>query len=266
MLVFVIPLKSPKVSKSWELVSKLLERTLKSVCNQTSSDFRVIVVCHQKPQIEFNHPHITYIEVDFPIPGQDYQSKSLDKGRKILHGLFYAREFNPSHTMVVDADDCVSKHLAKFVTQNPQSNGWFFNPGYVYQTGKKLIYFRKKAFNKLCGTSNIIRYDLHKLPDDINQDYPELNKYYDNHSHVEDQMVKRGNPLEPLPFIGAIYIIGNQENIYLQGDSMFMDKNKDKGILWKIKYFLNYRLFTKSIREEFGFYDMILLSNITSEL
>ncbi|MFB2923082.1 glycosyltransferase family 2 protein [Aerosakkonema funiforme] len=257
MLLFVIPLKSAKVSKSWELVCKLFERTLKSVCNQTSTDFRVVVVCHEKPEIEFNHPHITYIEVDFPVPEQDLISKTLDKGRKILWGLFYGRQFNPSHTMIVDADDCISKHLAAFVNQNPQSNGWFVNKGYVYQADSKFIYFRKKAFNKLCGTCNIIRYDLHDLPDDISQDYPEINMYYEKHRDVEDKMAQRGTPLEALPFFGALYIVGNQENIYLRDSSLFLEKNKDKGILWKIKYFLNFRLLTKSIREEFGLYDIV---------
>ena len=164
MLLFVIPLRSPKVSKSWELVCKLLERTLKSECNQTSPDFRVIVVCHEKPQIEFNHPNVTYLEVDFPVPAQDYKSKSLDKGRKILWGLFHGRQFNPSHTMIVDADDCVSKNIAELVNQNPQSNGWFVNQGYVYQTGSKFIYLRRKAFNKLCGTSNIVIFLNQKVP------------------------------------------------------------------------------------------------------
>ena len=258
MLVFVIPLKSSKVSKSWELVSKLFERTLKSVCNQTSPDFRVIVVCHEKPQIEFNHPNITYIEVDFPIPGQDLKSKTLDKGGKILWGLFHARQFNPSHTMIVDADDCVSKRLAEFVNQNPQSNGWFVNKGYVYQAGSKFIYLRRKAFNKLCGTSNIIKYELHNLPDDISQDYPEINLYYERHQDVENKMAQSGKPIKALPFIGAVYTVGNQENIYLRDSSLFLEKNQDKGILWKLKYFLNFQLLTTSIREEFGLYDIVM--------
>lgn len=258
MLLFVIPLKSAKVSQSWELVSKLFERTLKSVCNQTSSDFKVIVVCHEKPQIEFDRPNIIYLEVDFPVPAPDFKAKSLDKGRKILWGLFHGRQFNPSHTTIVDADDCVSKHLAAFVNQHPQSNGWFINKGYVYQTGSKFIYLRKKAFNKLCGTCNIIRYDLHDFPDDITQDYPEINQYYDRHRDVEDKMAQKGKPLQELPFIGAIYIVGNQENIYLRDSSLFLDKNKDKGIFWKIKYFFNFRILTASIRQEFGLYDIVI--------
>jgi hypothetical protein len=65
VLVFVIPLKSARVSNSWERVTQLFERCVKSVCNQTSPNFHVIVVCHEKPKIEFTHSHLTYITVDF---------------------------------------------------------------------------------------------------------------------------------------------------------------------------------------------------------
>ena len=91
MLVFVIPVKSPLVSKSWNRFSKLFERCIQSVCNQTSPDFRVIVVCNEKPNTQFNHPHIQYIEVDFPPPnldsasyGQARGSGDADKAKKIF--------------------------------------------------------------------------------------------------------------------------------------------------------------------------------------
>src|SRR5689334_19347682 len=104
MLVFVIPLKSPQVSKSWERVSKLFERCIKSVCNQTSTDFHAVVVCNEKPKIEFTHPNITYLTVDFPNPNEKtlVSQGDTDKGRKILKGLIYAQEFSPTHTMAVD--------------------------------------------------------------------------------------------------------------------------------------------------------------------
>ena len=75
MLVFIIPLKSRQVAKSWNLVSQQLERTVKSACNQTDSDFKVIVVCNEKPDISFHHPHLEYLEVDFPPLGADITRK-----------------------------------------------------------------------------------------------------------------------------------------------------------------------------------------------
>lgn len=102
MLVFIIPVKSKKIANSWERVSKLVERCLKSACNQTSPIFRAVVVCNEKPDIQFQHPHIHYVEVDFPPPiykptekevleSYDYNAfspelemRNANKARKIL--------------------------------------------------------------------------------------------------------------------------------------------------------------------------------------
>lgn len=254
MLVFVIPLKSPKVSKSWEQVSKLFERCIKSVCNQTSPDFRAIVVCNEKPPIEFSHPNITYIEVDFTAPKEptDLARRSLDKarvamgntdkGRKILMGLISAREFTPSHTMTVDADDCVSKHLAKLINQNPQENGWFIDRGYKYQEGSDFIYLKRKNFYRLCGSCNIIRYDLYDFPEppEYNRGYGYY-KYYIDHEKVKDFLSKKGNPLKPLPFTGAVYIGETGENIYYNKEKLSFN-------------LINRKRLTQSICEEFSLY------------
>ena len=97
MLAFIIALKSSQVSSSWELVCKLFERTLKSVCNQTSTEYQVIVVCHEKPETQFNSPQISYVQVDFPIPGETFASKDKDKMLKMQAGLLYVQKIHVSH-------------------------------------------------------------------------------------------------------------------------------------------------------------------------
>ncbi|HEY9299948.1 MAG TPA: glycosyltransferase family A protein [Phormidium sp.] len=79
MIVFVIPLRSQQSSNSWERVLKLFQRCIKSICNQTSPDFRVIFVCHKNQNIELNHPHITYIEVDLLPPDPALKTAAMEK-------------------------------------------------------------------------------------------------------------------------------------------------------------------------------------------
>ena len=243
MLVFVIPLKSPQVSTSWQHVCKLFARCVRSVCNQTSPDFRVVVVCHQKPEIEFTHPHITYLEVDFPIPEKEKNKIAqgrTDQGRKILKGLIYARQFQPSHTMVVDADDCISKHLVEFVSSHPNSYGWFVNRGYKYRDGEKNIYLKRKDFYRICNSCNILRLDLNLLPEN-----PEYNrgygyyKYYIDHAKVKGILETKGTPLKPLPFAGTVYILATGENLSDNKNNLSFN-------------LINRRLLTGKIREEFG--------------
>jgi hypothetical protein len=244
MLVFVIPLKSVKFSKSWERVCALFERTVKSVCNQTYSDFRVIVVCNEKPSIEFDHPNLEYIQVDYPEAKESelINTKLTDRGRKVLRGLIEAKKFNPSHAMAVDADDCISKKIAEFVKGNPSEPGWFVDKGYKYIEGKKTIYVKRNNFYRMCGSCNIIRYDLNNLPEN-----PEYNRGYGyyklwiDHEKVKPFMEQQGTPLSVLPFPGAIYILGTGDNIY--GDTSRFSFP-----------FFNRKLLSQSIRDEFGLY------------
>ncbi|MEH2382129.1 MAG: glycosyltransferase family 2 protein [Nostoc sp.] len=246
MLVFVILLKSQQVSNSWERVTQLFERCLKSICNQTSPDFHAIVVCHEQPKIEFNHPQITYITVDFPPPNEPnpIARGETDKGRKILKGLMHARQFSPTHTMAVDADDCISKNLAAFIQQHPNSNGWFIDKGYKYKEGSQYIYIKRKNFYRICNTSNIIRYDLNFLPEnaEYNRGYGYY-KYYIDHGKVRGVLENKANPIEPLPFPGAVYIVETGENLFY--GSM------------KLNFIIfNRKSLTQSLKDEFGLYTL----------
>lgn len=263
MLVFIIPLKSSKVSDSWEQVSKLFERTIRSVCNQTSSEFRVIVVCHEKPDIEFEHPNIIYIKVDFSLPtwevDTDHASRDTDKQKKIFTGLTYARQFNPTHVMFVDADDCVSKHLAQFVSQNPESNGWIFGQGYEYFNGSKLILLRQKGFNYRCGTSAIVRYDLVAPDENIKVDDIDHQWLYHG-KPIKKTLQSKGYSWEILSFPGSVYITDHGSNMVNQKHLQLQRANsiyKKLRVLLVIagKRVLSKRL-TDSIREEFGLYDI----------
>jgi hypothetical protein len=266
MLVFIIPIKSKKLSQSWKTVSSLFERCVKSICNQTTNNFQVIVVCNEKPEIEFTHPQITYIERDFPMIDTEWRTKELDRTRKIITGLIHAQTFKqPSHIMFVDADDCVSNRLADFVAGNPQSNGWYFKKGYMYQDGSKNIRIMRKGFHEYCGTSNIIRYDLFDLPTNFDEneclkERADENKYIKNifdsyrHRDIAGTLAGKGANIAPLPFPGGVYI-RNNENIYFGVDDQGR-KLSLKSRLLRMKAVLDSRWMTKSLRNEFGLYDI----------
>jgi len=260
VLAFIIPLKSSQVSSSWELVCKLFERTLKSVCNQTSTEYQVIVVCHEKPEIQFNSPQITYLQVDFPIPGAEYASKEKDKMLKMQAGLLHAQKINASHVMFVDADDCVSKHLAKFVSQNLGENGWFFGKGYDYREDTGVLRKRNKNLHLRTNTSHVVKIDLLQpemklLPDEVKHGSCVL-----YHIDTTSMLSKHGTPLKVLPFRGVIYVTDNGENMWWSQDAIGTSNNGIyKSILTILKnlyHFLITQPVTDSIRDEFGLYKL----------
>lgn len=276
MLAFVIPLRSKFVSSSWHRVCQLLERTLKSVCNQTSSNFKVIVVCHEKPDIIFQSSHVTYLIVDFPPPQVHFEgkqrdnasslihaNKNTDKNRKILTGLLEAQKMNCSHVMIVDSDDCVSKRIAEFVERNQSHNGWYIGSGYEYEENSNYIRRRKRNLYKKTGTSNIVRLDL--LKKDMETPLENINNYFLHHQDIVDILSQRGTPLNLLPFEGTVYITETGENNWAQKSLFWQRKITAKrlfkfysGIIYKL---LITRPLTQSIRDEFGIYDLLLSSS-----
>ncbi|WP_394749411.1 glycosyltransferase family A protein [Spongiimicrobium salis] len=252
MLTFIIPVKSAKVSSSWDNFSKLFERSIKSVCNQTDKNFRVVVVCHEKPATNFEHPNLEYIHVDFSPPDLSNNTdeinnglKEEDKSKKILFGIEYCKKYESDYLMVVDADDCISNTIVSFVNKNLTSKvpGWYFKQGYIFREGEKKIFLNKENFNTLCGTCIIIRPDLIS---DIFQNRPHI-EYL--HKTIE---LSNGNVLTPYPGIGAIYSMANGEN-------HFMSTARIKNLNSKYRYFSF--AFISSVFRKLRKYRPRLLSN-----
>lgn len=259
MLVFIIPVKSQKVATAWPELCKLFERSLRSVCSQTSKDFRVIVVCNEKPQISFEHPHITYLEVNFPPPKADYGAKVDDRAKRVVAGLLAVRDLKPTHVMSVDADDCISQNIAAFVNQHPDSNGWYVNSGYEYEEGSSKVSVRRKDFHKICGTCNIINYQLFNLPEKM-MPYDELtgyDRFLGGHPLAKSDLAERGTPIEPLPFPGVIFVRDRAgESVSMQENLSAKLQRNPKEVLRGVKKMLmapfNEQSLTKEIQEEFS--------------
>ena len=260
MLAFVVPLKSLQVSASWTRVCELLERTLKSICNQTLSDFKVLVVCHELPTIDFNHPQIHYVKVDFPIPDEAYLSREKDKMRKMLIGATEAKKLNASHVMFVDADDCVSKYLALFVKQSIHSNGWFISQGYDYREDVGVLQIRNRKLHLRTNSSHIIRIDLLESDLATNLDQIKREGCILNHIDTAAILKHRGTPLSPLPFRGTIYVTDNGENMWWSQDQLSSNSQSVTGKLSNLLKALYHAWIRRPvrdwIRDEFGLYDV----------
>ena len=248
MLIFLLALQSPAASKDWARVSRLCERTLRSVCQQTVENFRVILVCNQKPDTDFTHPALAIVEEEFPLP-QDTPGRMLDKWIKVKRGLVAAHEYGPAHVMITDADDCVHRGLAALAAAHPDCHGWAFETGYLHDAGSPWV-FRLKKFDRYCGTSGIVRLDAHEFPASMDEPTENFFILWNGHGVVGDYLSERGRPLRPLPFIGAIYNADTGEN----HTSMCLRNWRSKKML--IKKLLYTRPLTRSIRRDFGLYEL----------
>lgn len=193
--------------------------------------------------------------VDFPPPSSEKVSllvglqspKEKEKAQKILVGLNHARQDEATHTMVVDADDCISCDLAQFVEENSDAEGWYIKQGYIYKEGKKHICLNRKNFNHLCGTSIIVKSKWSEL-------LISNGEYY---NHCADSL-NNGVKFQPLPFAGAVYSVENQENYRMTADAVrdLKSNTYNQGIKEILNKITKYRLYflNNSIRRKFGLY------------
>lgn len=250
MLTFVVPLQSPQASKDWALVSQLARRCLATLLNQTSDQFRVLLVCNEPPVDVPVDSRLTTIQRDFPLPGPVPESRMADKWLKVRVGLVAVRELAPCHVMVVDADDCVSSRLAAYVSQHPDCPGWYFNRGYMHDEGARFIYLRPHGFDGVCGTSSIVRVEADELPTCEEGGREDNHILRGGHTQIRGEMEALGKPLLELPFAGAVYNLATGENH--TGFSLAGWRSK-KVFLQKL---LRYRLLTRAIRQEFGLFEL----------
>jgi len=222
VIYFIIPLLSRKASNDWNMVSTLFNRTLWSCYNQTSPDFHIIVACHEIPELTKKYDErVEFIKVseeEAPIP-KTQDEKMIDKGYKTHTLAMRVRELKGGYVMMVDADDLVSCRIAEFVNRHPEENGFYIKTGYVYFVGNDYMKVLPKFSS---GSANIVNCSINDLP----SEYPEImtpncdsNEWLirKGHGGVVSACKAAGRPLKPLPFKGAVYVLGSGENHSLYG-------------------------------------------------
>jgi hypothetical protein len=217
MLTFIIPLRHPQNSPDWPALKRRLSQTIRSIAAQDDPRWRAIIVANEGADLPELPSNFKVVAVKFP-PNPMFEqgnndreafldSCRVDKGRRVLTGVLQADR--GGFSMVVDDDDFVSCRLARFAADHPEESGWYIQNGYIWGDGGKLIY-EYPDFWKFCGTSHIVRTALYELPatlEDADSSY--LRKIFGSHVFVRGYLEARGKPLEPLPFLGAVYRIGH---------------------------------------------------------
>ena len=260
MITFLVPVRSKSVTNDWKRYCSLLERTLKSITNQTSDGYRVVVVCHEIPDNPYMHSKIHYLQVDFKPPVFELGNYLLtgdpgehDKARKLLAAMELEEVRSSDYVMSVDSDDLISNQLAAFVEQNKSKNkaGWYFKAGYFYLEGRKYLILNKRTFNTLCGTCIIVKPKFFSYLIDTD---PTL--YY-RHRRIE---LNSQLNLVPLPFPGAIYSMANGENHAMSKNRINNLVSSKSGIMDKLKSIIRkirkyrFQLITPGFRRKFGLY------------
>jgi hypothetical protein len=217
VMTFIIPLRHPENSPDWPALKRRLAQTMRSIAGQDDVRWRAIIVANEGCDLPALPSNFELKQVRFP-PNPMFEqgdndreafldSCRLDKGRRVLTGILAADR--AGYCMVVDDDDFVSSRLTSFAASRSGGNGWYVQNGYIWGDGGKLIY-EYADFWKFCGTSHIVRTALYELPASVEDADPHyLRRIFGSHIFIRGYLEARGTPLEPLPFVGAVYRIGH---------------------------------------------------------
>jgi hypothetical protein len=162
MVTFGIPLISSRVARNWASTEKLLGATLRSVFNQTGADIRVIIACHERPNVdEIEDPRVIVKQVEFDIPRFRWEME-LDRMRKVevLGAELGSR--GGGWMFVLDADDFVSEHLARTIQTN-DAKAVMVRRGYRLDAKTARYQVLGKLWGK-CGSCAAVRWDANELP------------------------------------------------------------------------------------------------------
>lgn len=226
MLTFVTSLRHPQNSADYAFVEHLLHDTLASVTAQAGAEFTVVVVGNQRPARSLG-AHVEFVQVDFPAPAPASGPRTArapfvwDKGTKIGAGLLAAARHDPTHVMIVDADDFVHRDLARFVGAHDAERGWFVDRGWMYSRARG-VYVEQRAFHQACGTSLVVPFGAYAVPaglapiasqQEIADAFGErLGRVLGAHRDAVEWFTQHGVPMSPLPFEGAVYHVDTGEN------------------------------------------------------
>ena len=247
-LAFVIPIRPKATSKDWRRVSELSRRAVDSTLRQQGGGrFATIVVCNEVPDGIAASDKVRIEAIDTPVPEPVQPSREADKARKLEHGFAVADQLGFTHTMAVDADDCISNRIAGFVTAQPHdAPGWLSRQGYIWQEGRPFAIKNTKNFSHTCGSSAVLRNDLQEHL------FGEGPWYW---FEEPSSRFPGGRPeLDPLPFPAAFYSVMNGENIFFTRDR----PTRQRGAASLVSYYLprlaKWRpvLITPRLRREYG--------------
>lgn len=270
MICFTIALRSEKSTNQWDNVLADFNNTLKSIFNQTNSEFVVYVGCNEIPKLsETYDERLRFVITDLPVP-KSWEECCRDRSWKLLScAKAIKKDFLNTLTsgqglfvFPVDADDFVNQKIAQWCYDHPNENGFKSKNGYRWIKGDRYAVITKY----FGGTMNVMKMFLDDFPDELpsetlcfdRQTAMELTKRYPIRWYdieVEGKYAEIGRPLSIFPFRSTVYVLGTGANISENDSSKCESKEKKRfhpvAFLRKINPF-DKKIMSKKLKREFG--------------
>ncbi len=252
MIIFVVPLVSQYKSKNWELTTALLQGTLDSIANQSDSNYRVVVSCHEIPNIKFrgNPENLIFLPIHYsPLENDWCQSiAQIDRFNKCCFALFKLKDEAFNYCMVIDADDRVHRDLVKFLNEQPQSDGWVVDQGYQvdYHSNRSMKY---QHLSQICGSTMIFSKQVLNIPQAPTGEEYGKSVYRQGHQSMREDLTSKGFSLQSLPFYGVQYVLNHGIN----DSDLFRTRSLEQWLKHIAKFWIMGGKMSIEQRRDFGY-------------
>jgi Putative rhamnosyl transferase len=218
--MFAIPFGARGVALDWDRACASLAHTLRSVLNQSDSEFYVGVCCHDIPVLPAEiRGRVNLIEVDFPPPTGRSEEMYRDKMRKKEKLAQVLSTLGGGYYFALDADDLVSRDLVAYAREEADANGYLIEAGYVLDANAGTLApvpgaWGGKPLHQVCGSCAILNLSCPELPGgELFHRKEGLFARMKQHGRYGVDAAAIGRPLKPIPFPAVVYVLNTGNNI-----------------------------------------------------
>lgn len=253
-IVFVIPLISKQKCSNWTLRTELFQGTINSLDNQKSSNFRVVIGCHEIPEISIkNYPdNFSFIQLKSD-PLKEPKKNQRDKLLKICNTLLSVTNLDFDYCMALDADDRVSSNLVSFLEEQPKTEAWIIDRGYQLNYQNRRI-LSSNRLSQICGSTTILSKEVAGVPQ-ANSVSEFVKCFWQHEGHHTAKSYFNDNQIQYqiIPFPSLQYILHHSLNLEESKLASASSIQKIKYTLKKmIKFQIIGRRMSKKELEEFA--------------
>jgi hypothetical protein len=214
--MFAIPFGARCVALDWDQACASLARTLRSVLNQSDSDFYVGVCCHDIPVLPVDiRERVDLVEADFPPPTERSKEMEHDKRRKKEKLAQILSEMGGGYYFSLDADDLVTRDLVAYAREEADANGYLIEAGYVFDAKAGTLApvpgaWQDTPFYEVCGSCGILNLSCSELP---GGELFRRNEGLFVRVPYGVGAAAIGRPLKSIPFAAVVYVLNTGNNI-----------------------------------------------------
>lgn len=214
LIIWMVPLIGPGVSRDWEKACAIFGQTLASIMAAPYPNWALVLCCQQRPPDLPDDPRIHFLQVP-DLPLAKGVSDHSEKVRRMTD--YVARSFTgPAYVSHLDADDLMHPDLPGWIAADDNGRGYIVTQGYMadWQSGRlaPLGQGEGQPFWMQCGSCGYFAVDLGR------QRWPGLylRLIGKGHKSYLDRCARLGRPLDPVPFPAMIYMVNHGDNVQIR--------------------------------------------------